>query len=239
MRVIARIFLVLPAVFVAWGCHAPAIPDGPTAIVMQVSDREAFLDAAASELRSRDFPIERIDPYEGVLVTEPSTSQQWLEFWRRDALGAYQLTESSIHTIRRIVTVRLNEEPARGADECRVSVEVEKERFSAPERQVTTASGALAVFSEHLPTVEGEMGPRSIGAHWVPLGRDPLLEADLLERFTGIKAIESPAPEPKQSPAPQRESPPGTPEAIPLDKPESKPAPELKRSSPLIKITDA
>jgi hypothetical protein len=206
---------------------------------MQVSDRAAFLDSAATELRSRDFPIKRIDPQKGVLVSGPATSQQWLEFWRRDALGAYQLTESSIHTIRRIVTVRLDEQPAASPDECRVSVEVDKERFSAPERQVTTASGALAVFSEHLPTVEGEMGPRSAGAHWVPLGRDPLLEADLLQKLTGIKAIESPAPGPEQTPAAPSQSPPEAPETVPLVKPQSRPAPAPKRSSPVIKITDA
>jgi hypothetical protein len=66
-------------------------------------------------------------------------------------------------------------------------VQVDKLRYSAPERQVTTGSGALAISSEKTPDVEGLRGPRSHRAEWVPLGRDPLLEAFLLQRIAGAR----------------------------------------------------
>lgn len=261
MRVIARTFFLLPTVFVVWGCRAPVAPDGPAQVTMRISDREAFLDAAASELRRRDFPIARIDLRQGVLVTRPATSQQWFEFWRRDSLGAYQIAESSTHTIRRRVTVELklrtptepgpNPTRKRGAaveleqqtsaepEEYAVSVLVEKERFSAPERQVTSATGALAVFSDHLPTVEGVMGPRSLGAHWVPLGRDPLLEADLLERITGLAPVEAPAPEHARAADSVSISEPEPPaDASHAANPKPAPKPKSKRSSVSIEVID-
>ena len=65
----------------------------------------------------------------------------------------------------------------------RLVVQVDKYRYSAPERQVTTASGALSIYSERLPTTEGLRGARSRGLHWVPLGRDGLLEGYLLAKI--------------------------------------------------------
>jgi hypothetical protein len=70
------------------------------------------------------------------------------------------------------------------ADQYRLVVQVDKLRYSAPERQITTASGALAIYSEHIPTTEGLHKAKSGNAHWVPLGRDILLESYLLAKIT-------------------------------------------------------
>ena len=69
------------------------------------------------------------------------------------------------------------------ADQYRLAVQVDKSRYSATERQITTASGALAIYSEHIPTTEGLRKAESGGAHWVPLGRDALLESYLLAKL--------------------------------------------------------
>ncbi|MBU0618191.1 MAG: hypothetical protein KKI02_10775 [Planctomycetes bacterium] len=161
-------------------------PDGATQILLKIPDREAFIDDTLSLLRRRDFTPERVDRDAGLVVTQPSTGQQWFEFWRHDSIGGYQLLESSIHTVRRIVTVHVDPVEADSpGDEFRVSVQVGKQRHSAPERQVTTASGALAIYSEHLPTTEGLAASRAEGEHWVPLGRDVQLELYLLDKITG------------------------------------------------------
>jgi hypothetical protein len=168
MRVIAPPLFVLTLAFLVFGCQAPLAPDGPTEMVLRIPDRDEFLDATLTLLRERDFPPERVNRADGVVLSRPSTSQQWFEFWRRDSLGAYQLFESSIHTIRRIVTVHMDPaDPASPGDAFRVGVRVEKERYSAPERQVTTASGALAIYSERLPTTEdrgGTLGSAGTGS---------------------------------------------------------------------------
>lgn len=153
-------------------------------MTVQIPDREAFIDATLTLLREHDLPPQRVDRQDGLVVTRPTTGQQWFEFWRRDSQGGYQLLESSIHTIRRIVTVRVAPTDVETAqDAFNVSVRVDKERYSAPERQVTTASGALAIYSERLPTTEGLLASKAAGEHWVPLGRDVLLERYLLERI--------------------------------------------------------
>jgi len=187
MRVIARIRLFLGAAFFLAGCHAPPSPDGPTEMVLRIPDRDAFLDATLTLLRERDFPPAQVGRADGIVVAGPSTGQQWFEFWRRDSLGGYQLFESSIHTIRRTVTVQMDPTDAvRLGAEYRLSVRVDKERHSAPERQVTTASGALAIYSERLPTAEGLLAAKTEGEHWVPLGRDLPFELYLLDKIASV-----------------------------------------------------
>jgi hypothetical protein len=203
MRVIAPPLFVLTLAFLVFGCQAPLAPDGPTEMVLRIPDRDEFLDATLTLLRERDFPPERVNRADGVVLSRPSTSQQWFEFWRRDSLGAYQLFESSIHTIRRIVTVHMDPaDPASPGDAFRVGVRVEKERYSAPERQVTTASGALAIYSERLPTTEGLLAAKTAGEHWVPLGRDLPFELYLLDKLASVL--------PEVMPVTEGAEPPGT-----------------------------
>lgn len=196
MRVIAPGIFFTALLVLGSGCQVSGPPTGPNAVTLQIPDREAFLDATLTLLRKHDFPPERVDRTAGLIVTRPSTGKQWFEFWRQDSQGAYQVFESSIHTIRRTITIRL-EPTAETPDTHRLSVAVEKERYSAPERQITTASGALAIYSERLPTTEGLLAARTAGEHWVPLGRDGRFERYLLERIgrlAGAEQVGAPAP---------------------------------------------
>lgn len=167
------------------GCQAPPQPNGPTQMTLRVTDKDAFIDDTLTMLRELDFPPDRVDREAGTISAGPSTGGQWFEIWRRDVHGGYQILESSIHTIRREVGIHI--EPASedaDSDQYRVSVEVSKYRYSAPDRQVTTASGALEIFSERLPTTDGLRNARSASSGWAPLGRDGLLERALLARIT-------------------------------------------------------
>lgn len=203
-EILARMTAGLMAVYglLLAGCAAPAQPSGPSSQRMIIPDREKFIDAALTILREHDLQPDRVDWSSGEIVTQPTTSGQWLEFWRVDSQGAYQQLESSLHTVQRVVTVRLeppespSAEPAPATqpdaielgvdgEEVRVVVEVKKLRYSAPERQVTTASGALAIYSERLPTTEGLFAAGRGDDSWTPLGRDPLLERYLLDRLSG------------------------------------------------------
>lgn len=193
MSVIGRVLFFGSASVFAVGCQAPPKPNGPTERIVRVSDRDGFIDSMLTVLREHDFQPREVERDAGLALAGPSTSGQWFEFWRNDVRDGYQLFEASIHTIRRSVTVNLvpvsdddtgaMADQTSQADRYRLTVRVDKERYSAPERQVTTASGALGIYSERLPTKEGLRGARSRGEHWVPLGRDVLLERYLLERF--------------------------------------------------------
>lgn len=200
-------------------------------MVLRVADYDQFWDESLSMLRRYDFAPEFVDRAQGLAVSQPATSGQFFEFWRVDSRGPYQIAESSLHTMRRIVTLQV--EPLDGpipppADEplelaadkspatqsapppaqlappprYRVVVRVDKSRYSAPERQVTTASGALGIFSERLPTTEGLM-PRGYVVRWTPLGRDGLLETFLLDEIAKVNPAAERVDDPAAPAAPQ------------------------------------
>lgn len=181
------------------GCAAPEKPNQISQLTLHLADRDAFITHAASLLRRHDLPPKRLERANGLIVSQPTTSGQWFEFWRIDSRGPYQSLESSLHTIRRTVTVRVtpidddtpapDTQPVADDDAYRVTVRVDKERFSAPHRQITTASGALAIYSEQVPTRSGLRGRRSRLYDWVALGRDPLLEDYLLSRLANLPQV--------------------------------------------------
>ncbi len=294
---LAPVLLVGVVALALTGCSAPQAPLEPTVVVVDLPDYQQFVDQTLSRLRKYELTPERVDRSRGLIETQRITGKQWFEFWRRDAQGSYQAFESSLHTIGRVITIRIEPETAaaaafpatrrahphaqsgmstdsdppmfmaqpgsastgaaargsasddantlvveprdvggaapvalpaavppaaaepggdaldhiaaRGADDFfappvypqsgrfRVGVNVEKSRYSAPDRQVTTASGALAIYSERLPTTEGLRRSASRTAHWVPLGRDGLMESYLLNKLTedlGEAAPESGSP---------------------------------------------
>lgn len=206
MRVISPWFFLVFSTLGLSGCHAPPPATGPTERLVQVADSSDYVDAMLTVLRENDFRPQFVDRRAGLIETSPTTSGQWFEIWRRDVHGAYQIFESSLHTIRRRVTVSL--EPvdaggaAGGAGDYWLSVEARKERLSRPERQVTSASGALGIYSERVPTIEGVRGSSGGGRVWVPLGRDVLLENYLLGRFASLADALPATPPGTSHPAP-------------------------------------
>lgn len=201
------------------GCQAPPQPTGPTQVTLRIADYPAFVDAALSRLRLCDFHPDYVDRTHGLIITEPTTSAQWFEPWRVDARGPYHALEASLHTIRRVVTVEIEglDDAALAAQaapleplttmpaeppQYRLSVRVDKARLSLPERQVTTSSGALNMYSPRYPSRAGLRGVWATRGEWVDLGRDALLEAFLLEKLTGLppaggELVEHEAPDPQ------------------------------------------
>ncbi|MCG3128351.1 MAG: hypothetical protein CHACPFDD_03235 [Phycisphaerae bacterium] len=155
---------------------------------MHLSDYDAFIDNSLTLLREFDFVPLHVDRAAGEITTLPATSAQWFEFWRGDVVGGYQSLEASLHTIRRKVVISARHDDEGDADDYRVAITVEKFRYSAPDRQVTTPSGALAIYSDRIPTTEGLKKSATRGEHWVELGRDGLLEARLLARLRRLAA---------------------------------------------------
>lgn len=195
------------AILACAGCQRPAIPIEPTSATAHVVDYESFIDRTLTRLRERDFAPQVVDRQRGLIVTRPTVCRQWYEIWRDDPQDAYHVLESSLHTVRSIVTIRIERgqgstaqagdittavdqtgaKPLADAaasqptgEEVAVFVEVEKSRYNTPERQVTTASGAIAIYSERIPTNEGLRKSSVALSHWVPLGRDGDYERHLL-----------------------------------------------------------
>lgn len=226
-RYAAHFFFAVAATLIS-GCQAPQQPTGPTELCVEIPDRDLFIDRTLSILRQRDFQPRFVDRNEALIIAGPTTSGQWLEPWRSDVIGPYQTLEASLHTIRRSVSIEVRpmnaaSEPAivevdpppttrdagaaavasapstAGSEPYRLRVTVEKTRLAAPNRQATTAIGLLGIYSARMPTTEGLRGVRE--EQWVPLGRDGLLEADLLRQIsrelTPIAQAAEPATEPE------------------------------------------
>lgn len=212
MLAVSRRLLILASCVGLWsgpGCQQPVAPTAPTATDLEQVQFEGLWQTSLEVLRRCDFRPDRQDRRAGVITTEPTTSAQWFEVWRPEVTGAYQEAEANLHTVRRQATVQIKQDPEQPG--CHVSVQVDVYRYSAPERQVTTASGALQIFGEKLPTAEGQLGPQEAKAGWVYLGRDGRLEAELLRRIiwhyrpalAEAATYEAPTTQPAQTPQAQ------------------------------------
>lgn len=202
------------------GCTAPHV-GGPTTATFEIADRDTFVNRTLTMLRENDLPPRFVDREIGRIETRRSTGGQWFEIWRSDVIGGYQSLESTLHTIGRTATITLD--PVDGADQqTLVTVDVRKERYSAPERQVTTASGALGIYSETVPTYAGNRGRAGRFETWVPLGRDPLLEQRLLEELSALasRVTAAPAPQMQNRPAPRQRTAPPQPRPAPVVRPQ-------------------
>jgi hypothetical protein len=166
------------------GCTHPADPSGPTLSVIDAQAPESYnalYDAAAETLRRESFRLDRQDRTNGVITTVPETSASWFELWRRQPEPGYYWWESNLSTIQRKATVRLNSTSQPGSYE--VDVEVQRLRFSLPERQVDNAAAAVRLYSDAAPTREGRLESASRTGTWIVLGRDQTMEERLLEKI--------------------------------------------------------
>ena len=149
-------------------------------LVIADDDYDAAWDEIVEVLREHYFIPDRQDRRTGIIITHPSVSQQWFEFWRDDARGWYQWAESSLHTIRRIVEVRFI---PKDNNKIEIRVKVKVQRKNQLQRQVTSSSGALQAFRQDVPTYMGQSMKSSEMAEWTDLGEDVKLEQYLLAQI--------------------------------------------------------
>jgi len=169
--------------FVVAGCRAPVQPDAPTQAACQVADEQGFGVLWAScvdVLRKHRFRIDRSDLRAGVITTMPETSQSVVEFWRRDVATAYDLAESTLHTVRRSAVIHIV--PSEDRSEYSVDVTVNRECFDMAERQINNAAGAPRVFSVSMPTTRRRRA-KAEEIRWLPDGRDGAMESRLLAKI--------------------------------------------------------
>lgn len=183
------VVFVAAGLFLA-GCAGSSGRDGPasgptTAAVVgaktvTASSFERLWNACAQVARDRHFAIDRRDYRGGVLTTEPLTSAQFFEPWRRDAITFDAVAESSLSTIRR--TIRF--EFTRHADGTfSVVPHVLVERYSSAERRITSAQLYRSAFRKTTATGsrETDRGVALPTRYWYRIGNDPALEKDLAE----------------------------------------------------------
>jgi hypothetical protein len=175
----AAIGLLLLVTAAATGCvTAPAVRM-PNPMPLASTDPVTVENVAGRILTDMRFTLVRPSSRPGVLVTEPLTGDTWFEFWRDDTVGNDQRIESSLHTVRRVVTVTVTLQG--GGSE--VAVRVVKSRASAPGLAPENITYSLDLFDASNSELvrQDELVPSHY--KWVPLGRDEALEQVLLERI--------------------------------------------------------
>lgn len=181
LRMVPRLIAILAGMLLLSGCHAPAEPEGRTVSRVTAPGTENYdrlWEAAAHSLRKQYFTLDRQDRGEGIITTRAETSASWFELWRPQPEPGYYWWESNIQTIQRQATVTIRPSDLEGGFD--VDVQVERLRYSLPERQIDNSAAAQRIFSGAAPTEEGRMERPSTTGQWMPVGRDEFAERRIL-----------------------------------------------------------
>lgn len=113
---------------------------------------------------------------EGRIDTFPVVGATYLEPWRRDSVGPFERTEATLQTIRRRATVRVV--PSEQGYLIDLAVFKELEDLQQPE--YATAGRATFRYDSSLRRLNEPIGGQPLTKGWIPLGRDLLLEQQML-----------------------------------------------------------
>lgn len=130
------------------------------------------------------FQIEREEPVrllgnvltEGRIDTRPEIGATLLEPWRRSSIGFYERLESTLQSIRRYAQVRVI--PGDRGFWVHVAVFKELEDVLQPEN--STVGAATFRGDTSFVRVETPVGQQEVHRGWIQLGRDPILEQEML-----------------------------------------------------------
>lgn len=148
-----------------------------------------LMDLAKDVLTEMYFTIEKADMHNGLIRTRPLPGAQFFEFWRSDNIGARNTLAANLHTIRRTVTLDINQQNTPGDErrniELRINCDVHVQRLSLPVRQASSSANVYGIFSQSSPSLQRlKLDPvQAKQTEWIDLGRDSQLEAEILKRI--------------------------------------------------------
>jgi len=159
------------------GCQEAVRRENPRAL--RGIDADTAENVARRVLEELRFEIEYPEASKGRIATRGLTGASWFEFWREDTIGAAQRVESSLHTTRRRVTVAIT--PVASGSE--VFVKVTKERLTAPNTGPESIGETYSLYGFQISRMfePDEIAPTH--HRWVDVGRDELLEQEILARL--------------------------------------------------------
>jgi len=146
-----------------------------------VAELREAMNIAEDVLGDMHFVIDKADSEVGLIRTKPLPAAQSFELWRSDNVGRYNTTEANLHSIRRIVELKIGTE---GRELC-IDCEVKTERLSIPEYEVTSSARAYRMFSESTESMQRlRLNPEQRAKmEWIDLGQDRELAAKILKRI--------------------------------------------------------
>jgi hypothetical protein len=204
LTVLFSVFCFLTCALVPAGCvqqpsnsHVVKVRDG----VLHIEQHNKIsmvdlMETAEDVLAGMYFTIEKADvlrkhreaslPGEsleqnGIIRTKPLPGAQFFEFWRSDNVSSYNTLAANLHTIRRTVTLDISQQNK----ELRIGCDVQVQRLSLPERQVSSSARVYGMFSRSSPSLQKlQLNPeQKKQTEWIDLGRDTRLAEEILNRI--------------------------------------------------------
>ncbi|NIA07389.1 MAG: hypothetical protein GWP14_07120 [Actinobacteria bacterium] len=162
------------------GCTEQRRPRWQAIAVEQASFDDIWTVCLAS-LKDRGLSVDRQDRRFGLIVSEPVVGKQFFEFWRGDTASSDDLLTSSLHTVRRIVSIHV---VSQGPLQFEVRVEAQAQRVSIPSDQLDSTAEAFEMIRAHgvpaAPSRRDYARPQAEPI-WVDIGREHALEQYILE----------------------------------------------------------
>ena len=161
-------------------------PEVVNPLAVPMLDRWLVMEQISDELDNyfRIYREERIRILDGILSegrieTHPKIGSTLLEPWRRDSLVGFERLHATLQTVRRYAKVRVV--PA--GDHYQIDLQVFKELEDLPQPIGAGISGEILRHDSSLD-IDQER-PKLVQANkgWIPLGRDLLLEQQILKNI--------------------------------------------------------
>ena len=180
------------AVLLLAGCGQQQRSAGPPAPALLADvTAEQVVQAAEDVLARLHFRISKADAEHGIVTTHPLSGAQLFEVWRGEIIGGANTAEANLHSTRRTVELRIDDEAGKLRTECAVTVE----RLSLPEHEVAGTAQAYRMYSQSTPEMQTlQLNPEQRRQMtWIDMGSDPALEAEILRRIQ--KTLDKQRPE--------------------------------------------
>jgi len=182
-------YTLMMCTLMAAGCA----PQNSAPLRVKVQDSDLFverdqgigtadlMEVAEDVLANMYFTIEKADAQSGLIRTRPLPGAQFFEFWRSDNVGADNTLAANLHTIRRTVTLEISQQD----EQLCIGCNVQAQRLSLPERQVSSSARVYGIFSRSSQSLQRlKLNPKQKNEMaWIDLGRDSQLEAEILKRI--------------------------------------------------------
>lgn len=143
--------------------------------------RAKAMEIAEDVLADMHFNIEKADIDSGLIRTRPLPGAQFFELWRSDNVGTDNWLQANLHTIRRTVELEIS----RRGEELYIGCDVQVQRLSLPERQISSSARAYEMFSRSSPSLQklSLHHEQKQAMTWIDLDKDRRFAAEIIKRI--------------------------------------------------------
>ena len=161
--------------------QGPPPPLGRNPMVIPAGNYDAVWERVVEVVNDYHFEIARENKLDGSLETEYKVGAGMLELWHPDAVGIENRLEGTLQSIRRRVVVTVRASP--GGATYNVGVQAFKEMEDLDGLAANSPGGATFQESDPLNRELNLVVGQSAPSGWIPQGRDPALEQQILARI--------------------------------------------------------